>query len=338
MGPSSVRTWTQSRLANSPSWIVSIPVTFIVTPRESTGPRSCRRIKRQRRLSPSVFDHGMGDTIARQDPAEMALADEQAALLEMYWHACSPEAFDEVHVAAELAISDPVTQTHDRLEEAGLGREGIVFIAAPFQYLGLSRLRHIEVVEAAQHAQVRQHAERAVARQQDAIGVDATSATPFAAEVGDSSPMGRSRCQPRVWPCRNTYASGCAESLHDRLAPRIQRFIAALIEGCERQVVHRAPARMEVGPRDAHRHEHAVDVVGDLPGRRALRLSRKGAIEIAGIEGRDARARHCRRQVRGREDDDAAADIGFLQVVNKASQGYLSLILIAMVAGHEQDR
>jgi len=71
----------------------------------------------------SVFNDRMGDAIARHDAAEGALADQEPAFLEMHLQAVPPGAFDEMDIAAELAIFDPVTQPDDRLEQSRFGRK-----------------------------------------------------------------------------------------------------------------------------------------------------------------------------------------------------------------------
>ena len=94
---------------------------------------------------------------------------------------------------------------------------------------------------------------------------------------------------------------------------------------------------MQIEPSRADRHENAVDIMSDLPGGRPIRLTREGAIEVAGIERRDPGARHSRRQIGRRHDNDAAADVGYIKVMDETSQSYLPFIFVAMVAGHHQD-
>jgi hypothetical protein len=93
---------------------------------------------------------------------------------------------------------------------------------------------------------------------------------------------------------------------------------------------------VQIDPGRADRQERALNIMGDLPGRRPIRITGKGPIQIAGIERRDARTRHGRRQIGGRHDDDAPADVRAFEVMNEAGQCDLSLILVAVIAGHEQ--
>jgi hypothetical protein len=137
----------------------------------------------------------MGDAIARYDAAEVALADQEPAFLEMHRHAVPLGTFNEMDMAAELAILDPVAQPDDRLEQPRFGCKRIIVIASPFQGLGFPGRGHVEPIDCPQHAQMGQHAEHAMARQQDTVGADGTPAAPLAAKIRDFSPVGRRRRQ-----------------------------------------------------------------------------------------------------------------------------------------------
>src|SRR6185436_19021379 len=95
--------------------------------------RRVRRFVQGTSIYSSELDHRMGDAIAGKDAAEVTLANQEPALLEMHRYTCSPRAFDEMDMTAKLPITHPVAQPHDRLEQPRLMREGIVFIAAPRQ-------------------------------------------------------------------------------------------------------------------------------------------------------------------------------------------------------------
>src|SRR6266481_6128280 len=230
----------------------------------------------------------MGDAIARHDAAEMALAHQDPAFLEVHRDALPPGTLYEMHVTAQCVVLDPVAQANGRLEQPRLRSEGVIVIAASFQGPGLPSRWHIEPSDRAQHAQMCQHPEDAVARQQDAVGADGTSTAPLATEIWNLTAMSRSCRQPRIRSRRHPNAPGSTKSPHHRFAASVERLVPALIECSEGQVVHRTSPGVEVEPRRVHRHEHAVDVVGDLPGWRRIRRAWKSAIEVAGIERRDA--------------------------------------------------
>jgi len=133
--------------------------------------------------------------------------------------------------------------------------------------------------------------------------------------------------------CRHAHAARGCEGAHDALGLGVERLVLArLVERGEGHVVERATARMQVEPGVALRHQHLVDVVRDLPGGRAVGVAGEGAIEIAGVERRDACPRHRRRQVGRRQDQDPALDVGGLELADQAHERDLAFVLVAVVA------
>ena len=63
---------------------------------------------------------------------------------------------------------------------------------------------------------------------------------------------------------------------------------------------------MDIEHEIAARQQFVLDVIGDLRGRAAGRVAGKAAVEIALVERRGAAAGHRGREVRRRQDDDAA--------------------------------
>src|SRR5262249_55213016 len=70
---------------------------------------------------------------------------------------------------------------------------------------------------------------------------------------------------------------------------------------------------------------------------RAIIVTRKQAIEIAAIDGRRTRARHCRWEICGRQDHKAALDVLRLDRAHEVAERYLALPLVAVVATDQQD-
>src|SRR5215469_9830829 len=94
---------------------------------------------------------------------------------------------------------------------------------------------------------------------------------------------------------------------------------------------------MEIEDEIALRQQHALDVVGDLRGWAAIGIAREAAVEVALVERRGAHSGHRRREVRRRQDDDPAADLGGLEAADELAERDLALVLVAVVARHQQD-
>src|SRR5262245_9775499 len=107
----------------------------------------------------------MGHTIARRNAAKVALANQEPAFFDMHRYAGPPWPLNEMDMAAKLPIPDPVTEADDRLEQPRFRCERVVVVASPFQGLGFPGRRHVKAIGCAQHAQIGQHAEYAMAGQ-----------------------------------------------------------------------------------------------------------------------------------------------------------------------------
>ena len=87
-----------------------------------------------------------------------------------------------------------------------------------------------------------------------------------------------------------------------------------------------------------HRVQDAVDVVRNGPGRRAMRVARKGTVQIALVDRRHPRAGHGGGHVGGRQDDHPAFDMGRLQGPDQLGQNDLPLVFVTVVARHQEHR
>lgn len=76
--------------------------------------------------------------------------------------------------------------------------------------------------------------------------------------------------------------------------------------------------------------------MGEPTGRRARRIARERAVEVAAVQRRAVLGGHNRRRIRHRQDCDATADCGRIEPADQLGQRQLALILVAVVASHQQ--
>ena len=93
---------------------------------------------------------------------------------------------------------------------------------------------------------------------------------------------------------------------------------------------------MQVLEEVGHRQQDLFDVVGDLLGGTAVRITGEGAVEVPPVEWRDAGAGHRRREVGGRQHDHPAADVARLEGADQLGERDLPLVLVPVVASHEE--
>ena len=94
---------------------------------------------------------------------------------------------------------------------------------------------------------------------------------------------------------------------------------------------------MEIAHDIDHRHQVVLEIVGDLPGRAAVRVARKCAVEVAVVERADPRPGDRGRRVQGRDHDQPAADIFGLHLLDQPGQHHLTFVFVTVVAGGQQD-
>jgi hypothetical protein len=85
------------------------------------------------------------------------------------------------------------------------------------------------------------------------------------------------------------------------------------------------------------RHQHALGIVGDQPGRRAAALAGEGAVEVHLVDRRDAPRRDISREVEAGDDDHPALQLADIERAHQVHERDRPLVLVAVVgAGQEQ--
>ena len=182
-----------------------------------------------------------------------------------------------------------------------------------------------------------EEASHAVLDDADALDRGAAAAAELAAQPDHLAPVGGGGRQALVGGEGPHLGERRCERPQGRERGAVELGIAREARRGEGQIMQRAAARMVVVERVRHGEQHGVDIVGDGPGRAALGIVREGAVEVAAVDRRDAGAGHGGRQVGGGQGDDAALHHGRVDLADEARQRDLPLVLVAVIAGHEED-
>ena len=129
-----------------------------------------------------------------------------------------------------------------------------------------------------------------------------------------------------------------AECLQQRQMLSMALGVGALLDQRAGHIHQRRPAGMQVAHHIGQRDQHVLDEEGDLLRHRPVGIAGEAAIQIALVDRRCPGARHCRRKIRHRQQDHPPLYPRRVQRLGQVAQRHLPLILVAMVARHEQGR